>query len=119
MYKSNNEYKPRYSGIAKSAMNGLLAYTLCLGTVLAGDGSGEKGFVPPPKDRKKPPAPPRSSSSAESMLACCCCPVQPMSRTEAKKPPQPPTLVTKIKDERSPSEQYSPNNNIEYKINQK
>jgi len=85
---------------AKKGMTSALAATMCLGTVLAGDGSNEPGFVAPPKERKKPPAPPRSSSSAESMLACCCCPVQPMSRTEAKKPPQPPTLVTKIKDER-------------------
>jgi hypothetical protein len=35
------------------------------------------------------------------MNACCCCPVAPQSRTEAKKPPKPPVLVTKIKDERA------------------
>ncbi len=76
-----------------------LAATFCTGTLLAGDGTGEAGFVPPPRELKKPPAPPRTASSAESMLACCCCPVTPMSRTEAKKPPQPPVLVTKIKEE--------------------
>lgn len=83
-------------------LSALLATTLCAGTVvLAGDGTGEPGFVPPPRERKKPPAPPRTSSSAETLLACCCCPVAPMSRTEAKKPPTPPVLVTKIKDERA------------------
>ena len=75
-----------------------LAATLCTGTLLAGDGTGEKGFVPPPRELKKPPAPPRVAASAETTLACCCCPVTPMSRTEAKKPPQPPVLVSKIKD---------------------
>jgi hypothetical protein len=83
-----------------------LAATLCSGTLLspvivmgAGDGTNEEGFVPPPRDPKKPPAPPRTASSAETLFACCCCPVTPMSRTEAKKPPQPPVLITKIKDE--------------------
>ena len=79
-----------------------LAATLCTGTVLwAGDGSNEEGFVPPPREKKKPPAPPRTASSSETMQACCCCPVAPQSRTEAKKPPKPPVLVTKIKDERA------------------
>ena len=77
----------------------VLTATLCTGTVLAaGDGSDEPGFVPPPRERKAPPAPPRTSSSAETLLACCCCPVTPMSRTEAKKPPTPPVLVTKLRD---------------------
>jgi hypothetical protein len=79
----------------------LLAATLCSGTVLgAGDGADEPGFVPPPVNRKKPPAPPRTASSAETMDACCCCPVTPMSRTEAKKPPQPPVLITKLRETR-------------------
>ncbi|MEO6787538.1 MAG: hypothetical protein ABI318_15515 [Chthoniobacteraceae bacterium] len=82
----------------KQIMNAALAATLCTGTILAGDGTGEKGFVPPPRELKKPPAPPRTASSAETVLACCCCPVTPMSRTEAKKPPQPPILITKIKE---------------------
>ena len=77
-----------------------LALTLCTGTLLAaGDGTGEPGFVAPPREMKKPPAPPRTASSAETVLACCCCPVTPMSRTEAKKPPQPPILITKIREE--------------------
>lgn len=77
----------------------LLATTLCMGTVLAGDGSDEAGFVPPPKARQPPPAPPRSISSAETTDPCCCCPVTPQARTEAKKPPQPPALITKLKSE--------------------
>lgn len=86
----------------QSMMVAALSATFCSGTVLAGDGSNEAGFVPPPKDPQQPPAPPRSVSSAETVLACCCCPVQPMARTEAKKPPQPPVLVTKIRDDRIP-----------------
>lgn len=86
----------------KKCFAATLTATLCTGTVLAGDGTGEPGFVPPPRDMKQPPAPPRTTSSAETLLACCCCPVTPMARTEAKKPPQPPVLVTKIRDERIP-----------------
>ena len=71
--------------------------TLCAGTVLAaGDGTGEPGFVAPPKDKKLPPAPPRSVSSAETFIPGGC--TTPMARTEAKKPPRPPVLVTKLKD---------------------
>ena len=90
----------RISG--KRIVGSALAATLCVGTLLgAGDGTNEPGFVPPPREKKNPPAPPRTASSAETLLACCCCPVAPMSRTEAKKPPQPPVIITKIKDERS------------------
>lgn len=82
----------------------VLAATLCSGTMLAGgDGADEPGFVPPPQERKNPPAPPRTASSAETVDACCCCPVTPLSRTEAKKPPRPPVLVTKIRDTRGPA----------------
>ncbi len=77
----------------------MVAATLCMGTALAGDGSDEPGFVAPPKDRTPPPAPPRTISSAENMDVCCCCPVTPLARTEAKKPPQPPALITKLKSE--------------------
>lgn len=75
----------------------ILALTLCTGTILAGDGSDEEGFVPPPKNRPAIPAPPRTISSGENTDPCCCCPVTPVARTEAKKPPQPPLLITKIK----------------------
>jgi hypothetical protein len=77
----------------------MLAATLCTGTVLAGgDGADEPGFVPPPRKKKLPKPPPRTVSSAETFDPCCGCPVTPMSRTEAKKPPRPPVLVTKLKD---------------------
>ena len=74
----------------------LIAATLMAGTAMAGDGTDEAGFVPPPVDPKLPPAPPRTASSAETFIPGGCS--LPMSRTESKKPPQPPTLVTKLKD---------------------
>jgi hypothetical protein len=77
----------------------MVVATLCMGTALAaGDGSDEPGFVAPPKGRTPPPAPPRTISSGESFDPCCCCPVTPVARTEAKKPPQPPVLITKVRD---------------------
>jgi hypothetical protein len=80
----------------KKVMIPVLAATLCAGTsVFAGDGSNEPGFVAPPCDKKLPPAPPRSVSSAETFIPGGC--TTPMSRTEAKKPPTPPVLVTKVK----------------------
>lgn len=78
------------------ALNSLIALTLCTGTSLAiNDGSTEPGFVPPPKQKKLPSAPPRTVSSAETFIPGGC--TTPMARTEAKKPPKPPTLVTKLK----------------------
>lgn len=75
----------------------VLAATLCAGTAMAaGDGTDEPGFVAPPVEPKLPPAPPRTASSAETFIPGGC--TTPMSRTESKKPPQPPTLVTKLKD---------------------
>ena len=73
----------------------LIATTLMTGTAFANDGSNEPGFVPPPKAKKLPSAPPRTVSSAETFIPGGC--TTPMARTEAKKPPKPPTLVTKIK----------------------
>ena len=82
----------------KKVLTTVLAATLCLGTtfVVAGDGSNEKGFVAPPKKKKLPTAPPRTASSAETFIPGGC--TTPMSRTESKKPPRPPVLVTKLKD---------------------
>ena len=74
----------------------VISATLLAGTVLAGDGTNEKGFIPPPREKKLPPAPPRSVSSAETFVPGGCS--TPMSRTEAKKPPRPPSLVTKLKN---------------------
>ena len=74
----------------------LLLLTLCAGTVFAtGDGTDEPGFVAPPREPKLPPAPPRTASSAETFIPGGC--TTPMSRTESKKPPKPPTLITKLK----------------------
>lgn len=86
----------------KKVMSAALATTLCTGTLISGDGTGEPGFVAPPREliEKKPPPPPRMASSAETTGCCCCCGT-PMSRTEAKKPPQPPVLLIKIRDDNS------------------
>ena len=86
------EYKRLRPYIAGAAVYA----TLCLNTTLlgSGDGSDEAGFVAPPRAMKLPPAPPRSVSSAETFIPGGC--TTPMSRTEAKKPPMPPTLVTKL-----------------------
>lgn len=74
-----------------------LAVTLCSGMAFAaGDGSNEPGFVPPPHAVKLPSAPPRSVSSAETWIAGGCC--TPMARTEAKKPPVPPVLISKLSE---------------------
>ena len=72
----------------------VLALTLCSGVAFGGDGSDEAGFVPVPHEIKLPSAPPRTVSSAETFIAGGCC--NPMSRTEAKTPPFPPALVTKV-----------------------
>ena len=80
----------------KKSIIALLASTLCVGTVLAaGDGSDEQGFVAPPEQTKLPPPPPRSSASAETYIPGGC--TTPMARTEAKKPPKPPALITKLR----------------------
>jgi hypothetical protein len=79
----------------KSVIAAVFASTLCVGTVLAGDGSDEQGFVAPPEGAKLPPPPPRSSASAETYIPGGC--TTPMARTEAKKPPKPPALITKLK----------------------
>ncbi len=72
-----------------------LAATLCAGVAFAaGDGSDEAGFVPVPHEIKLPSAPPRTSASAETYILGGCC--NPMSRTEAKTPPVPPALITKV-----------------------
>ena len=71
-----------------------LAVTLMTGIAFAGDGSDEPGFVAPPHAKKLPSAPPRSVASAETYIAGGCC--QPMARSEAKKPPTPPALVSKL-----------------------
>ena len=80
----------------KQSIATMLVSTMCIGTILAaGDGSDEQGFVAPPESTKLPPPPPRSSASAETYIPGGC--TTPMARTEAKKPPKPPALITKLK----------------------
>jgi len=98
-----------YKFIKHIAVTSTILTTLCLGTVLAGDGSDEPGFVAPPSKPTLPPPPPRSISSSENMMACCCCPVTPMSRSEAKKPPLPPVMFTKIKTDKENEWDATPN----------
>src|SRR5712671_6836534 len=64
-----------------------------------GDGSNEPGFVPP-QVGPAPPPPPAQMSSGESLIPYPGPPVTPQSRSEKKKPPQPPTMFTKIKSDR-------------------
>jgi hypothetical protein len=78
----------------KTIQYATIASTLMYGLSFAGNGSDESGFVAPPHAKKLPPAPPRSISSAETYIAGGCC--QPMARTEAKRPPMPPSLVSKL-----------------------
>jgi hypothetical protein len=86
---SHPVYATLFAGAVYLATSGLEARA-------SGDGSNEKGFVAPPVERKLPAAPPRSVSSAETFIPGGC--TTPMARTEAKRPPRPPVLVTKLKD---------------------
>lgn len=65
--------------------------------IFEGDGSDEPGFVPPPVKTKLPPPPPRTVSSAETYIPFPGPPAQAMARSEAKKPPRPPVLFTKLR----------------------
>lgn len=65
--------------------------------IFEGDGSDEPGFVAPPVKAKLPPRPPRTVSSAETFIPFPGPPVQAMARSEAKKPPKPPVLFTKLR----------------------
>jgi len=80
----------------RTHISALTALTLCAGTVLAsGDGTDEAGFVAPPRAKVLPPAPPRTVGSCESFIPGGCS--VPMARSEAKRAPKPPVLVTKLK----------------------
>jgi hypothetical protein len=94
----------------------LLLLLLCALTLTAhaqqlfpGDGSGETGFVPPPAQPQLPPAPPRTVSSAETLIPFPPPPAMPQARTEAKKPPKPPVLFTKLKTEHLQDWSATPN----------
>lgn len=76
---------------------------VCLGQqIFPGDGSNEPGFVPPPRKAAMPPPPPRTVSSAETFIPFPGPPAMAMSRTEAKKPPRPPVLFTKLRTKHGP-----------------
>ena len=62
-----------------------------------GDGSDEPGFVPPPRIETVAPPPSRAVAPDETAIPGGRTP--PMTHTEARKPPQPPVIVTKIKEE--------------------
>ncbi|MBT3296019.1 MAG: zf-HC2 domain-containing protein [Verrucomicrobia bacterium] len=61
-----------------------------------GDGSDEPGFVPPPRIETVAP-PSRAVPPDETAIPGGRTP--PMTHTEARKPPHPPVIVTKIKEE--------------------
>ncbi|MBS3091484.1 DUF4159 domain-containing protein [Candidatus Pacearchaeota archaeon] len=62
----------------------------------SGDGSDEPGFVPPPTTILPPP-PSAQISSAETTVPYPGPPVTPQARSEKKRPPQPPIILTKLK----------------------
>lgn len=67
-----------------------------------GGGEAEAGFVPPPKkDIKPPPPPPKNIASAETWIPFPGPPIVPQSRSEAKNPPRPPVMFTKIRSSHS------------------
>lgn len=69
--------------------------SLGLSSILyAGDGSDLPGFVSPPKDSKQLPPPPANISGGESFIPYPPPPAAPMSRSEKKNPPRPPTIFT-------------------------
>ena len=63
--------------------------------IFAGDGSDEAGFVPPPP-RKEIPPPPANIAGGETFIPYPPPPATPMSRSEKKNPPKPPTMFTKL-----------------------
>lgn len=74
---------------------GLVVASLGLASILyAGDGSDVPGFVPPPKDSKQLPPPPANMSGGETFVPFPPPPATPMSRSEKKNPPRPPTIFT-------------------------
>ena len=63
-----------------------------------GDGSDEAGFIPPPP-RKEIPPPPANIAGGETFIPYPPPPATPMSRSEKKSPPKPPTMFTKLKSQ--------------------
>ncbi len=67
-----------------------------------GGGQNESGFVPPPVKPSPPPPPPKNIASAETWVPFPGPPIVPQSRAEAKNPPSPPVMFTKIQSKFSP-----------------
>jgi len=63
--------------------------------IFQGDGSDESGFIPPPP-RKEIPPPPANIAGGETFIPYPPPPATPMSRSEKKSPPKPPTMFTKL-----------------------
>ena len=78
----------------------IILMTACALTVesaqlFSGDGSDESGFVPPPP-RKEIPPPPANIAGGETFIPYPPPPATPMSRSEKKNPPKPPTMFIKM-----------------------
>lgn len=71
------------------------ALTACGAHIFDGDGSDESGFIPPPP-RKETPPPPANMAGGETLIPYPPPPATPMSRSEKKNPPKPPTMFTKL-----------------------
>ena len=73
------------------------AFALPVGAahIFQGDGSDEAGFIPPPP-RKEIPPPPANIAGGETFIPYPPPPATPMSRSEKKSPPKPPTMFTKL-----------------------
>jgi hypothetical protein len=90
---------------------------MCTASVLGqqifdGDGSTEPGFVPPPVKPKLPAPPPRTVASAETFIPFPGPPAQAMARSEAKKPPRPPVVFTKLRTKYGPLDWSATPNDI-------
>lgn len=87
---------PVYSKVPITSLLAVLtALTVCGGHIFDGDGSDEAGFVAPPA-RKETPPPPANMAGGETLIPYPPPPATPMSRSEKKNPPKPPTLFTKL-----------------------
>lgn len=78
---------------------GIAIASLGLASILyAGDGSNEPGYVPAPTDSRQIAPPPANMSGGETFIPYPGPPATPMSRSEKKNPPRPPTVLTTITD---------------------
>jgi hypothetical protein len=83
------------TGIAFLTVVTAMALSVEAQQLFQGDGSNEAGFVPPPP-RKEIPPPPANVAGGETFIPYPPPPATPMSRSEKKNPPKPPTMFTKL-----------------------